>query len=136
MSCKIGTLNRSLSYPSNLQHYSPNISLSDFTTYLVPSYTNKSPSMYSDNTSTNTVFFTQFNNLTTLTLKPQMNSRTPSLAHPLFPKPLFNHSIPKLPINLSQRLLSTLMQPQFSPQRPATHVTPLAPLMKNLRMNK
>ena len=129
---QIGSLNRSPSYPFNLQRHSPNISLSDFTPYLVPSYTNKSPSMNSDETLPQTKIFTQFHNLTTLILKPQMNLQTsPSNLFPPPFQPLHTQFLDE-PF---PDPFSTLMQPQFSPQGLATHLTSLAPLMKNSRMN-
>ena len=64
MSRQIVSLNRYLSDPSNLQRHSPNISISDLTPSPIPSYTNTSPRMDSDDNSTHTVFHTisQFNN--------------------------------------------------------------------------
>ena len=58
MSRQFGSLNRSLPYPSNLQRHSPNISISDLTPSPIPSYTNNSPRVDSDDNSTNTVFHT------------------------------------------------------------------------------
>ena len=64
MSRQIESLNRSLSYPSKLQRHSQILPLFDITPYPETSYTNNSPSMDSDDTSTNTVFhtFLEFNN--------------------------------------------------------------------------
>ena len=112
MSRQIGSLNRSLSYPSNHQCHSPIISFSQFTPHLVPSYTNNSPRMDSDDPSINTSFHTisQFNNSDIKTpgefAYSEPNSSTFSLPH-------FNHSIHKFPMSLPQSLLPTLMQTQF-----------------------
>ena len=57
MSRQIGSLNRSLSYPSNHQPHSSRISLSDLTSSPLPSFTTNSPRMDSDD-STHTVFNT------------------------------------------------------------------------------
>ena len=135
MSRLFGSRNRSLSYPSNLQGHSPNISISDFTPYLVASYTNISPRMNSDDTSTQTVFH-RSQNLTILILKPQTISKTPSPARPLFLNSPSDHSIPQLLINLPLPLLPTLMQLQFSSQSMTSDPPdPLAPLMENSKMN-
>ena len=58
MSRQIGSLNHSLSYPSQLQRHYQISSLFDFPPYPESLYTNNSPSMDSDNTSTNAVFVT------------------------------------------------------------------------------
>ena len=61
---QIGSLNRSLSYPSILQRHSPNISSSGLTSSPLPSFTKNSLRMDSDDDFTNTIFHTisQFNN--------------------------------------------------------------------------
>ena len=134
MSRQIGS-NRSLSYPSNLQRHSPIISLSEFTPYLVPSYTNNSPGMDSDDTSTNTVFHTvsQFNN---------SDNENPDELADFEPSPsTFSQPPPLQPLHTpirdenSSAPSSYTDALQFSLQRPATHLTPLAPLMENSRMN-
>ena len=117
MSRQIVSLNRYLSDPSNLQRPSPNISISDLTPSPIPSYTNTSPRMDSDDNSTHihTVFI-PFHNLTTPILKLQMKPRIPSPARRLFRNPPSVHSTPQLPMNLPQPLPPTPKQPQYSPQ--------------------
>ena len=91
-------LNRSLSYPFNLQHQFSRISLSDLTSSPLPSLTNNSPRMDSDD-STNTVL-TPYRNLIIQSLTPRTNSRTLRPARPLFRNALSNLSRLKLPIPL------------------------------------
>ena len=114
MSRQIGSLNRSYSYPSNLQRHSPNKSISDFTPFFSPSYTNNSPRMDSDDFSTHTVFHTisQFNN-SDIETPDEFENSEPSPSN--FRNPPSDHSIPQHPMNLPQPLIPTLMQLQFSP---------------------
>ena len=71
--------------------------------------------MESDDTSTNKVFhkISQFNYSDTETPDEFADSEP---SPPLFPNPPFNLSMPNFPMNLPQRLLSILMQPQLTPQ--------------------
>ena len=101
MSRQIGSLNRSLSYPSNLQRHSLYVSVSDITPSPVPSYTNHSSHMDSDDNSTRTALHTisQFDNSDIETPdefqnsepSPSTLSQTPSV-----------HSTPQFPMNLPQ----------------------------------
>ena len=88
MSRQIGSLSRSLSYPSNLQRQSPNISISDLTPSPASSYTNNSPRMNSDDTFTHTVFhaISQFNSSDIETLDEFQNSEpsTSTFSQPPF----------------------------------------------------
>ena len=114
MSRQVGSLNRSLSYPSNLQSHSQVLPFFDFPPYPEPLCTNKSPSMDSDNNSTNTNFHTtsQFNTFDIETPDEFADSEPrPST----FSNSPFNPSIPKSPMNLPQLLPPTLMQPQSTP---------------------
>ena len=97
-------LNRSLSYPSNLQRQSSQISLSGLTSSTLPSFTSNLSRMESDD-STNSVFETisQFNN---------SNSKTQNPAPPSFHSLPAILSKPPLPKGNSQCPPLTQMQPQ------------------------
>ena len=120
MSCQIGPLIHSFSYPFNLQRHSPNISISDPTPSPISLNTNNSTRMDSDDNSTNTQFFIQSHNLKFPILELQMNSKIPRPAHPIFCNTPSVHSTPQLSMNFPQPLLPTPTQPQFSlnDQRP------------------
>ena len=115
MSRHIGSLNRSLSYPSNLQCHSQVLPFFDFPLYPEPSYTNNSLSMVSDNTSTYTVFHTisQFKNSDTETPDEFADSEPSPFTFPNLP---FQPSILKSPMNLPQLLPPFPMQPRSTPQ--------------------
>ena len=134
MSSQIGSLNRSFSYPSNLQCHSQIIPLFDFNPYPEPLNANISPSMDSDDASTNAVFHTiwQFYN-SGIETPDEFADSEPSPS--TFSQPPLNRSIPKFSLNLPQSLLPTLMQPQFTTQRLATQLTTLAPFKQNSKTN-
>ena len=119
MSRQIGSLNRSLSYPSKLQCHSPNISTSDLTPSPIPSYTKNSPRMGSDDNFSHIAFHTtsQFNNSDIETADEFQNSE-PSAS--TFSQPISVHSTTQLPTNVPQPLLPTPTNPNSLPndQRP------------------
>ena len=133
MSREIGFLNRSLSYPSNLQRLSPNISISDLTPSPIPLYTINSPRMASDDNFTHTVFHTisQFKNSDIET--DEFQNSEPSSFTFWQPPPPSVHSTPQLPMNLPQPFLPTATQPQLilSPMT-SDHPDPPSPVNEEL----
>ena len=118
MSGQIGSLNRSLSYPASLQRHSPLISLSDLTSYPLPTFNTNSPHMDSDD-STQTKFhaFFQFINSDIETPDELQDSEV----HPLFRNPSFSPLVPNFPMKSPQPLVPilTTLHPFTNDQRSA-----------------
>ena len=111
MSRQIGSLNRSLSYQSNLERHSSRISLSDQTSSALPTFSSNSARMGSDD-STQPILYTisQFNN---------SDVETPDEFHdsepnpPPFSQTPFNLLFANSPMNPPQSPLHTLTPLQF-----------------------
>ena len=134
MSRQIESLNRFLFYPSNLQSHSPNISIADLAPSPVPSCTNKSPSMDSNDTSTHTVFHTisQFNNSCIETPDAFRSSESsPSTSSQTQFRPLHTQTPDEPSPAPSFYTDATTILSSMTSHPP----NPLAPLMKKLKKN-
>ena len=102
MSRQIGSLNRSLSYPASLQRHSSLISLSELTSYPLPTFTTNSPRMESDDsTQTNFHAIFQFTN-SDLDTPDEFQDSEPSPS--FFRNPSFSPLLPNFPIKPPQPL--------------------------------
>ena len=124
MSRKIRSLNRSLSYLSNLQCHSFRISLCDLSVSPLPTFTSNSPRMDADDSMhTNFNTISQFNN-SDIDTQDEFQNSEPSLS--IFCNPPSIQSILNFPMKPAQPLVLTPTQLQYFSQRPVISPTPLA----------
>ena len=113
MSRQIGSLNRSLSYPSNFQRHSPILAFFDFIPYLLSSYTKKSEASES----------TKKLPITSNTNNTSQDNRNPTRIAPHLQNLYYNQPLSLVPRNYRNTTITGHIHPSNSyPQSPASHI--------------